>query len=112
MGTNVFLNSNNSIRFRKIDMVVHIIIKSLILPFLGVLFAYLSHSNIPENRTLSFACFVQWLLPTSIDIVFITQAKQINAKDVCILITIQYLILVVLSNFVNLPALLAVLGLM
>jgi len=65
---------------------------------------------IPTNRIYIFVCFTQWLLPTSLDILFITQSREINAKSVAISIALQYFIMTFLSNYYILPAFLEVIG--
>ena len=55
-------------------------IKCLLIPFLGVVFSYLSSLFI-TNRAIIFTAFIQWLLPTSIDVMAMVQAKDINSRS-------------------------------
>ena len=92
------------------DYIAILLIRSLILPFLGVVYSLVMFTFIPNNRIYIFACFTQWVLPTSLDIMFITQSREINAKSVAIAISLQYLLMTFLSNYMILPAFLHVIG--
>jgi len=92
------------------DYIAILLIKSLILPFLGVIYSLIMYSFIPANRIYIFACFIQWQLPTSLDIILITQSREINAKSVAIAISLQYIIMTFLSNYCVLPTFLQVIG--
>jgi len=78
------------------------------MPFLGVVFALIAFGFIPDNRILIFTAFIQWLLPTTLDIVSIVQARDINAKSISIAVFIQFLIMTCVNNFLVLPAFLKV----
>lgn len=78
------------------------------MPFIGVIFALISYEFIPDNRILIFTAFIQWLLPTTLDIVSIVQANEINAKSMCIAVFIQWVFMTCLNNFIVLPAFLKV----
>jgi predicted permease len=104
IGANLYYEDENSSKFSKKDLITHLIIKCLFLPFFGVIFAYVSNLYIPDHKVLIFASFIQWIMPTSIEIVAIVQSKDINAKQVCLCVAIQWVWLTCLSNFVVLPA--------
>jgi predicted permease len=104
IGTNLYIQENDNVaRFTKRDFIVHLVFKCIILPFFGVIFSTIAQIYIPGNRVLNFASFVQWILPTSIDIITILQAKDINAKDVSICMAIQWVWFTCLSNYVFVP---------
>jgi hypothetical protein len=109
IGANIYLNDqiDYKYRFSRKDLIVAVIIKSFIMPFLGVLFSLIANIFIPDNKPLIFASFVQWILPTSIDIITILQVKEINTKDASIIILLQWIIFIFLSNFINIPPFLA-----
>lgn len=114
IGGNIFVNENKGKKFRpiirNIDYIAHIIIKIIILPFLGIVFSYVINKHYYEdNRALTFTCFIQWLLPTNIDVLFIIQWKDINIKFVGICLCIQYVAQIFINNLINIPPLLKVL---
>lgn len=78
------------------------------MPFLGVIFSLIAYGFIPDNRILIFTAFIQWLLPTTLDIISIVQAREINAKSLAIAVFIQYVLMTCLNNFIVLPAFLKV----
>jgi hypothetical protein len=100
------------IDFKKSEYLAIMIIKCLVLPFLGVIFAYISFSIIPDNRALIFTAFIQWLLPTSIDIMAIVQSKEVNGKNTAIVIVAQWIWFVLLNNFIVIPAFLKTVNLL
>ena len=95
-------------RISKRDIFSLLIFKSIILPFFGVIFGLIAHNQIPDNRAIIFTSFIQWIIPTSIDIIAIIQVKEINVKDSCSIIFIQWIVFVILSNFIHIPPFLAV----
>jgi len=80
------------------------------MPFLGVVFAFIAYQFIPDNRILIFTAFIQWLLPTSSDVITIIQAREINGKSMSIAILTQWVIMTCLNNFIVLPAFLKVIN--
>ena len=92
------------------DYAAVILIKSFILPFLGVVFALIAFNYVPQNRVLIYTAFIQWLLPTSLDIITISQAREINSKNMAVSCGIQYVFMTCLNNFIVLPAFLKVIG--
>jgi hypothetical protein len=109
IGANLYLNDqkDNKVRISRRDMLASLTIKSLFLPFIGVIFSVIATNQIPFNRALIFTAFIQWIIPTSIDIIAIIQLKEINVKDACVLLFFQWIIFVCLSNFIHIPPFLA-----
>jgi hypothetical protein len=67
---------------------------------------------IPDNRALIFTAFIQWLLPTSIDMMAIVQSKDVNGKTTGLAITIQWFWFVFINNFIVIPAFLKTVSLL
>jgi hypothetical protein len=63
------------------------------------------------NRVIKFTAFIQWLLPTAIDVIAMIQAKDNNARSAAIAIVIQFIFLTCLSNYIVVPAFLKVINL-
>ena len=102
-------SKNVTIKIRAIDYIAHFLIKIIIMPFLGVAFSSVIDNHFFEdNRILNWACFIQWILPTSIDVVAIVQLKNINYRFVCICIFVQYVCQMLLNNLINVPCFLKV----
>lgn len=80
------------------------------MPFLGVIFALIAYGFIPDNRILIFTAFIQWLIPTTLDIISIVQAREINAKSMSIAVFAQWVFMTCLNNFIVLPAFLKVIN--
>ena len=80
------------------------------MPFLGVIFSLIAFSFVPDNRMLIFTAFIQWILPTSLDVISIVQAREINAKSMAVSVFIQWVIMTCLNNFIVLPAFLKVIN--
>lgn len=98
------------IEVRKMDFVAHLVFKIVVMPFFGVIFGLISHKFIPENRALTWSCFLQWFLPTSNDIMIIIQLKDINVRFVAICIFIQYFAQAFINDLIHLPAMMSILG--
>ena len=95
-------NSNAVIRI--IDYIFHLILKVIILPFLGIVFCYVIKKKfIEDNKVLIWVCFIQWILPTSIDIMAIAQVNDINCKFVAFSTFIQLVCQMLINNFVQVP---------
>ena len=95
-------NSNAVIRI--IDYIFHLILKVIILPFLGIVFCYVVKKKfIKDNKVLIWACFIQWLLPSSIDIMAIAQVNDANCKFVAFSICFQLVFQMLINNFVQVP---------
>ena len=109
VGANLFhentINKKNSnALIRIIDYIIHLIIKVIILPFLGIVFCYVVKKKfIKDNKVLIWACFIQWLLPSSIDIMAITQVNDANCKFVAFSICFQLVFQMLINNFVQVP---------
>jgi hypothetical protein len=112
LGGNLYLTekAEYSYRFRVKDFIANIVIKSLIMPFFGIIYVY-GAAQYTTDRVVLFNAYIQWILPTSIDVLAISQAKEVATKDFAIAMTIQWLILVCFSNFINLPAFLKAIAL-
>ena len=109
IGANLFhentINKKNSnALIRIIDYIIHLIIKVIILPFLGIVFCYVVKKKfIKDNKVLIWACFIQWLLPSSIDIMAIAQVNDANCKFVAFSICFQLVFQMLINNFVQVP---------
>ena len=109
VGANLFhentINKKNSnALIRIIDYIIHLIIKVIILPFLGIVFCYVVKKKfIKDNKVLIWACFIQWLLPSSIDIMAIAQVNDANCKFVAFSICFQLVFQMLINNFVQVP---------
>lgn len=103
IGANLEIIEKLEFNFTIRDYIAHFILKGAILPFVGVLFSLIASSYYQQNRALLFTAFIQWILPTSLHIVAITQSKEINMRGVCIVVAIQWLMLVLLSNYIFIP---------
>ena len=109
VGANLFhentINKKNSnALIRIIDYIIHLIIKVIILPFLGIVFCYVVKKKfIKDNKVLIWACFIQWLLPSSIDIMAIAQVNDANCKFVAFSICFQLVFQILINNFVQVP---------
>jgi len=101
---------NYYVRISKRDIFSLIIFKSIILPFFGVIYVLIAHNQFQDNRSLIFTAFIQWIIPTSIDIIAIIQVKEINVKDSCLIIFIQWIVFVILSNFIHIPPFLSIIN--
>jgi len=116
IGGNLILNKEKNhikIKYRLIDYISHLIIKCVIMPFLGIIFCYICRKKYYEEKdVLNWACFLQWLLPTSIDIIAIVQLKDINAEFVSICVTLQMIIQMIFNNFVHVPTFLKTVNLL
>lgn len=108
IGANLHLLKQHefTFRFRKIDHFALLILKCLILPFLGLLYVFIAKEVNNINRVVLFNAYIQWITPTSIDIITMVQAKEINSKDTAISVFIQWVWLLCISTFaVNSPML-------
>ncbi len=107
IGGNIILNKEKhhiKIKYRLMDYIAHLIIKCVILPFFGIIFCYICKEKYYEEKNvLNWTCFLQWLLPTSIDLIAIIQLKDINAEFVSICITLQMILQMLFNNFVHVP---------
>ena len=118
IGANLFhentINKKNSnALIRIIDYIIHLIIKVIILPFLGIVFCYVVKKKfIKDNKVLIWACFIQWLLPSSIDIMAIAQVNDINCKFVAFSTFIQLVCQMLINNFVQVPTFLKMLDIL
>ena len=119
IGANVVnsINENTdrivSMHVRKLDYVAHLVIKVVIMPFLGVVFSYVINKHFFEdNRVLNWTCFIQWMLPTSIDIMAIVQLKDINGKFAGTCILLQYVLQMLFNNLVHVPCFLKVVNIL
>lgn len=112
IGANFFIFKQHeySFRFRKMDHVALLIFKCLILPFLGVLYVFICHEINDSNRAVLFNAYVQWITPSSIDIITMVQAKEINNKDSCINVAIQWAWLLCINTFIVNSPMLRILG--
>ena len=96
VGANLFhentINKKNSnALIRIIDYIIHLIIKVIKKKF------------IKDNKVLIWACFIQWLLPSSIDIMAIAQVNDANCKFVAFSICFQLVFQMLINNFVQVP---------
>ena len=117
IGANLVVGKENygytQAKIRVADYVVHCLIKIIIMPFLGIVFAYIVFKEfMMDNRILVWAAYIQWILPTSIEIICINQVKDINPEFVGICLFIQYVAQMLLNNLINVPPLLKVLGIL
>lgn len=115
MGANLALDQTSEtnkayIEIRTIDFIVHLVFKIVIMPFFGIIFGFITHKHFfPENKVLSWSCFLQWFLPTSHDIMIIIQLKDINVRFVAICIFIQYFAQAFINDLIHLPTMMSVL---
>ena len=101
---NTINKKNSNAKIRLSDYIFHSIVKVIILPFLGILFCFIIKKKfIDDNKVLLFTCFIQWVIPTSIDIMSIVQVEDINCKFVAYSISIQIICQIVLNNFIHFP---------
>ena len=84
--------------------------KCIVLPFLGVVYI-VATNGFETNRAVKFTAFIQWLLPTAIDVMAMIQAKDNNGRSAAIAITFQFIWLTCLSNYIVVPAFLKVINL-
>jgi predicted permease len=117
IGANLVVGKENygysQAKIRVVDYVMHCVIKIIIMPFLGIVFAYIVFNEfVMDNRVLVWAAYIQWMLPTSIEIICINQVKDINPEFVGICLFIQYVAQMLLNNLINVPPLLKVLGIL
>lgn len=106
IGANLFLKETKEYEytFRKMDYIVILVLKCAVFPFLGVIFAVIAKDFHPDNKVLLYTAFLQWFLPTSIDLIVMVQSKEVNYRDVSIIMALQWLIMVTLMNFIVMPA--------
>jgi len=79
-----------SFSFRKIDHVFLLVFKCIFLPFLGLLYLYIAKEVGDSIKPSLFNAYLQWVMPTSIDIITMVQAKEINVRDACINTALQW----------------------
>lgn len=104
VGSSLVLQSNHQFqfRFRKQDHIFVLVFRCIILPLLGILYTYISTIIISEesiNKVVLFNSFLQWYSPTSIDIILIVYAKQLNFSDVGTSIFLQWIIMFAFHKF-------------
>eukprot|EP00340_Litonotus_pictus_P005715 CAMPEP_0170517846 /NCGR_PEP_ID=MMETSP0209-20121228/3688_1 /TAXON_ID=665100 ORGANISM="Litonotus pictus, Strain P1" /NCGR_SAMPLE_ID=MMETSP0209 /ASSEMBLY_ACC=CAM_ASM_000301 /LENGTH=414 /DNA_ID=CAMNT_0010803199 /DNA_START=641 /DNA_END=1885 /DNA_ORIENTATION=- len=101
IGANFYMTKNHefSFKFRKVDHIALLVWRCLILPFLGVLYASIAYNANEDNKVVAFNAFIQWITPTSIDIITMVQAKEINTRDACISCAIQWVYLLIINTF-------------
>lgn len=88
-------------------------IKVIIMPFFGVLFGYvLNKYFVSDNKALIWTCYLQWVMPTSLDIMNIIQLKDTNVKFVAICEAIQWLAQGCINDLIHLPTMMHVLGIL
>lgn len=108
IGANFFIFKQHeySFRFRKQDHVALLILKCIILPFLGLLYVFIAKEVDDTNKAALFNAYLQWISPSSIDVITMVQAKEINTTDCCINTALQWVWFTVVSTFaVNAPML-------
>lgn len=104
VGASLVLQSNHQFqfRFRKQDHIFVLVFRCLILPLLGILYTYISTvvtSSVQLNNAVLFNAFLQWYSPTSIDIILIVYAKQLNFPDIGTSIFLQWIFMFALHKF-------------
>lgn len=93
------------------DYIAHLVLKVIIMPFFGIIFSYVIHEYfIPDNKAVVWTCYIQWVMPTSLDIMEIIQQKDINVKFVALCLAIQWLAQACINDLIHLPAVMKVLG--
>ena len=91
-------------QIRMLDYIVHLIIKVIIMPFIGVIYCYiLKKKFIDDNKVLLWTCFIQWLIPSSLDVMTISQVNDANCKFVAYCIFIQLICQMIINNFIHVP---------
>lgn len=96
-------------KIRPKDYIVHFFFKIVLLPFIGVIFSYVIQKKYyPENRVLNFSSFIQWILPTSLDVLTIVNVKNINTEFVSFCILVQFIAQMILNNLAHIPCFLKV----
>ena len=109
--TLIYNKSEYRYRMRIIDHVFILLIRGLIFPFIGVLYGYITYSINKDQRAVAYNSFLQWFTPSSIDIIIITYAKDINTTDVGISIALQWIIMFVFGTFTSSSAFLGAINL-
>ena len=98
------ISSNTKPKIRFIDYIMHFTIKVLIMPYLGIIFSYILHKNYySDNKVLNWACYIQWLLPTSLDILNMICVIDINIQFAGICLVGQYIFQAIINNLINVP---------
>ena len=91
-------------QIRMLDYIVHLIIKVIIMAFIGVIYCYiLKKKFIDDNKVLLWTCFIQWLIPSSLDVMTISQVNDANCKFVAYCIFIQLICQMIINNFIHVP---------
>jgi len=113
IGVNLYYSdrTNYEARFTRQEYLVQLLLKTIILPFIGLIFISIAQVYI-SNRALLFTAFIQWFMPSTADILIICQSKLISPYSVCMTILIQYIIMTVLGNFLFMGPLMKILGLL
>ena len=113
LGSAILINkkAEYNYSFRKVDHVFVFLLRGLIFPFFGVIYSYIVINISDTNRVVAFNTFLQWFTPSSIDLIIIAFAKEMNARDVGISIMGQWIIMMVFGTFTSLCAVLGALGL-
>lgn len=98
-------------RWRKSDHFWLLLYKCILLPFIGLIYLHIIGDTGGENRISEFNAYIQWLTPSSIDLIMIVQAKENSTKDLCINMAIQWVWLLVVNTFAAFSPALKILGL-
>lgn len=106
IGSSMLIKHKSEYRYemRIWDHVFVAIMRCFIFPFIGVLYGYIAYSIVPDNRVVAFNSFLQWFTPSSIDLIIISHAKDINTRDVGLSIFIQWLMMFIFGNFTSISA--------
>lgn len=98
-------------RFRIIDHIALLILRSLILPYLGLLYTFIIHKINSDNKVVIWNSYLQWITPTSIDIITMIQAKELPCMDAAINLFLQWIIMCFVSTFTSVSAFLRIINL-
>lgn len=84
------------------DYIAHLVIKVIIMPFLGIIFTYvLKEKYYKDNNVLLWTCFIQWMIPTSLDVVNIICSFNMNYRFLGICLLSQFIFLMIGNNLIN-----------
>lgn len=95
------------------DYFAHLVIKVIIMPFLGIIFIYvLKEKYYKDNNVLLWTCFIQWMIPTSLDVVNIICSLNINYRFLGICLLSQYIFLIIGNNLINVSTFLKIIDIL
>lgn len=87
------------ISFSMLDIIVHLIIKCLVLPYCGLVYSYIIRGA-TNNRAILFTSFIQWFLPTSFELLIICRAKSVSFYGMSRSILVQWIFMIFINNLI------------